>query len=291
MEYLNIDFSQVVNKVNKVNKVEEQNENVCDNCKSSNILYELCNVVCKNCGYVEKNNFVEEQTDSIEHNTNVLGLTSFHTRIVGNTQGFHSIKKYNIWNNDKDKTLIRYYNLLNEMNHPLITKKIIKKTCMLYKDLFFDNGIIYRGKNRKSINGCLLYLIFVKCNIFIYKQDICDMFGITKTQLDNGLKKIYPYYKYKITEDYYLSNFDLHKNHILILKEIDRRMKILKLDREYVGNNYKGTLLWYLNKKLNFGLDNKTIYETYDIKRHNILFENNIEKYLSLIFIGFENYI
>ena len=198
-----IDIIQLSNLIDiAYTNIPLNNKFNCPNCNSSNIV----NCICSDC-FVNLSYTIDYENHGmmdINSSTNTYGCT-FLNLDLPDTSSYLSFKNLAInskikmahkWitNNNKEKNLIKIYNLIYKMCYKCnLSKNIEDSAKIMYTQIYYNKendkkNLIKRGINYKSfILSCISHACKIN-NEYLSKNELSDMFDINKNEVKKGEK-------------------------------------------------------------------------------------------------------
>lgn len=186
----------------------EDNDNVCEYCKSTDIVLEDGNFFCKSCSCIT-NRFIDataewryygaEDSKSSDPTrcgmpTNSLlpesSLGSVISNKMNESYDMKLIRKYHMWNSMsyKERTLYNVFdNITTNATNSGISNSIIEEAKILYKKI--SESKITRGDNRSGLIASSIYMSCKTNKVPRSTKEIAKMFNIKITTMTKGCKK------------------------------------------------------------------------------------------------------
>ena len=228
----------------KTDSIEEKkitNDNICDVCEESNLIYEDGAYYCSKCG-IFKNKALSQDIeryygdfDNKSTNperlgmpTNILLPESSLGSLIS-TKSSNSFKKmiqYNIWNSMpyKERSQLKVFtDIANKSKSNGIPTIIIEQAKAYYK--IISEKSIHRGSNRSGLIAACMYMACQKENVPRSTKEIAAIFEINIQDMTKGCKKF--------KEIFRLNNIEIVKiNSSNPLDYIERFCSNLRLSKD-----------------------------------------------------------
>lgn len=186
-------------------ETETDEETVCYNCNSDNLVCDDGVIVCQSCG-VENGAIIDYQqewrfygSDDTKNSSDptrcgmpinpLLPDSSMGTIIMG-ARGFENFRRINNWNSMtyKERSLLKVFkNIQEKSNENDISICIVDRAKIMYKTLSEDN--IKRGKSLKGIIAACVYNSCKDKEDSRSTKEISQMFGLKIKKMTSGCKQ------------------------------------------------------------------------------------------------------